>query len=106
MKTSLEILEDELKKVWSSYYKSGPINGLHTEIEIEPRAFVGDDLNPQLADILASVYLSKTTIDDLKNGSIEIRDEAIVIKDKATKKPVAIVRSQKLIRDFKNKLTR
>ena len=91
MKSQLERLEDELKRVWRTYNKQGPIKGAHTEIEIEPRIFIGDELNSQIAEVLASVYLSKTTIEDVEEGNIEIMEEAIVLKDKETKKPVATV---------------
>lgn len=104
MKSHLELLEDELKKTWKSYKKIGPIRGAHTEIEIEPKTFMGNSLNPEIASVLASVYLSKTTIEDVVNGNVEIKDEAIVIKDKKTKKPIAIIRSQKMVRDFKGKV--
>lgn len=102
MKTYLEKLEDELKKVWKEYGSCGPIKGAHTEIEVEPKVFLGDAINPEIADILASIYLSKTTIEDLHNGNLELHDEAIVIKDK-NKKPIAIIRSQMILREFKSR---
>ena len=102
MKTYLEKLESELKKVWREYGSRGPIKGAHTEIEIEPKVFLGDAINPEIADILASVYLSKTTIEDIENGNLELRDEAIVIKDK-NKRPIAIIRSQMALREFKHR---
>lgn len=103
MKNYLEQLEDELKKVWKSYSNNEPIKGIHTEIEIEPKIFLGDSLNAEIAEILAQVYLSNTTIEDVEKGNIEIRDEAIVLKDKKTDKPIAIIRSQKIIHGLKNK---
>ena len=103
MKSQLEKLEDELKKVWKKYSGSNPIKGAHTEIEINPRVFIGDELNAQIAEVLASVYLSKTTIEDVEEGNVEIRDEAIVLKDKKTKKPIAIIRSQRAIREMKDR---
>ncbi len=103
MKSHLEQLEDELKKLWKTYGHNGmPIKGAHTEIEIEPKAFLGDDLNPEIAGILASVYLSKTTIEDVNRGKIEIHDQAIIIKDK-NKKPIAIIRSQRAVHELKNR---
>jgi hypothetical protein len=102
MKTYLEKLEDELKKIWRVYGAKGPIKGALTEIEVEPRIFVGDSLNPEISDLLASVYLSKTTIEYVENGNLEIRDEAIVIKDK-NKKPIAIIRSQIALRELKDR---
>ena len=102
MKTYLEKLESELKKVWEEYGSHGPIKGAHTEIEVEPKVFLGDAINPEIADILASIYLSKTTIEDINNGNLELRDEAIVIKDK-NKKPIAIIRSQMALREFKGR---
>ena len=102
MKTYLERLELELKKVWKEYGRRSPIKGAHTEIEVEPKVFLGDTINPEIADILASIYLSKTTIEDINNGNLELRDEAIVIKDK-NKKPIAIIRSQMALREFKGR---
>lgn len=102
MKTHLEKLEEELKNIWRTYAGRGPIKGAHTEIQLEPKAFVGDSLNPEIANILASVYLAKTTIEDIKNGKIEIKDEAVVIKNK-NKKPLAIIRSQKAVRELKGR---
>jgi len=102
LKTYLEKLEDELKKIWRAYGSKGPIKGALTEIDVEPKIFVGDSLNPEVSDLLASVYLSKTTIEDVENGNLEIRDEAIVIKDK-NKKPIAIIRSQIALRELKDR---
>ncbi|MBI5700811.1 hypothetical protein HZC34_03060 [Candidatus Saganbacteria bacterium] len=102
MKSHLELLEDELKKVWKNYRRHGRIKGAHTEIEIEPKTFFGDELNPEIADLLATLYLSKTTIDDVKHGKVEITDQAVVIKD-LEKKPIAIIRSQKIVQGMKNK---
>ena len=103
MKSYLEKLESELKRTWKSYAGKGPIKGAHTEIEIEPKVFFGESLNPEIAEVLASVYLSQTTIEDLENGTIEIRDEAVVLKDKKTKKPIAIIRSKKTIHSLMDK---
>lgn len=103
MKSKLELLEDELKNTWKKYADRGPIKGIHTEIEIDPKTFLGDDLNPEIAKLLASLYLSKTTINDVVNGKVEITDQALVIKDR-DKKPIAIERSQKAIREFKGRL--
>ncbi len=102
MKSYLELLEDELKKLWRTYGNHHPIKGVHTEIEIEPKAFLGDKLNPEISGLLASVYLSKTTIDDVNRGKIELHDQAIVIKDK-NKKPIAIIRSQKAVKELKGR---
>jgi len=102
VKTYLEKLEDELKKLWRSYGGKSPIKGALTEIEVEPRIFVGDSLNPEVSDLLASVYLSKTTIEDVENGNLELRDEAIVVKD-SNKKTIAIIRSQVAMRELKDR---
>jgi len=104
MKSYLEQLEDELKGVWKNYNGGDPIKGAHTEIEIEPKVFIGDSLNAEIADVLAYVYISNTTIEDVNNGNVEITDEAIVLKDKQTKKPIAIIRNQKSIHYLKSKI--
>jgi len=103
MKDQLELLEEEIKKVWKQYADHDPIRGMHTEIEIEPKALIGEHLNPEVATLLASLYLSKTTVDDVEKGKVEITDEALVIKDE-NKKPIAIIRSQKIIHDYKGML--
>lgn len=103
MKSKLELLEDELKNTWKKYAGGRPVKGVHTEIEIEPKAFLGDELNPEIAKLLASLYLSKTTINDVVNGNVEITDQALVIKDR-DKKPIAIIRSQKAIRTLKGRI--
>ena len=102
MKSYLELLEDELKKMWNTHNNNGPIRGAHTEIEIEPKIFLGEELSPEMAKLLAAAYLSKTTIDDVNRGKLEITDHALVIKDQ-DKKPVAIIRSQIIIQKVKDK---
>jgi hypothetical protein len=98
-KSSVEKLEDGLKKFWKDYGYSRPIRGIHTEVVIEPKFFMGGQLNPQLADLLVSVYLSQTTKDDLRNGRVTVQKGVLLIKDKSGKL-IAEVRNQKMIREF------
>lgn len=95
----VEKLEEGLQKFWREYGYSRPIRGIHTEVVIEPKFFMGGQLNPQLADLLVSVYLSQTTKEDLRNGRVTIQKGVMMIKDKKGKL-VAEVRNQKMIREF------
>jgi hypothetical protein len=96
-------LEEALKKFWKDYGRSNVINGTHTEIVIEPKFFLNGKLNPELEDLLISVYLSQTTLDDVKRGKIMLQDGALTIKDKFGK-PVAEIRKQTMIEEFTSRL--
>lgn len=93
-------LTGALKKFWEDYgRKSRPIKGAHTEVIIEPSFFCGDKLNPEVAELMLTVYLSTCTAEDLKNGKISIQNGLMEIKDKFGK-PVANIRKQRIIREF------
>jgi hypothetical protein len=92
-------LEEALRKFWKDYGRANTIKGAHTEIVIEPKFFLNGKLNPEIGDLLISVYLSQTTINDVEKGKITLRDGALFINDKYGK-PIAEVRNQSMIQEF------
>ncbi|HTY13762.1 MAG TPA: hypothetical protein VMD02_06205 [Candidatus Omnitrophota bacterium] len=96
-------LEAALKKFWNDYGRTNTVNALHTEIVIEPKFFLNGKLNPEVEDLLISVYLSHTTIDDVKKGKISLRDGVLTVKDQRGK-PVAEVRKVSMIQEFTSRL--
>lgn len=96
---SISKLEEALRKFWADYGNNNPIKGVHTEIVIEPKYFMNGKLNPEVADLMLSVYLSHSTIEDVKKGRITISQGAMLVKDKFGK-PVAEIRNQSMIQEF------
>lgn len=92
-------LEEALRKFWLDYGKTNTIKGAHTEIVVEPKFFMNGKLNPEIEDLLLSVYLSSTTVEDLKKERVTIKEGVLYIKDKFGN-PVAEVRNQTMIREF------
>ncbi len=96
-------LEEALKKFWADYGRSNTVNGIHTEIVIEPKFFLNGKLNPEVEDLLISVYLSHTTLEDVKKGKVTLRNGVMTIKDKLGK-PIAEIRKLSMIQEFSSQL--
>jgi hypothetical protein len=96
-------LEEALRKFWMDYGRAVPIKGTHTEILIEPRFFLNGEINPEVADLLISVFLSQTTREDVRRGRVTVRKGVITIKDKYGQ-PMAEVCNQQTIREFTSRL--
>lgn len=96
-------LENALRKFWKDYGRSNTVKGIHTEVVIEPKFFLNGKLNPEVADLLLSVYLSHTTIEDVKKGKITVQNGAMTVKDKFGK-PIAVIRNVSMIEEFTSQL--
>jgi hypothetical protein len=102
--TALEKAQEALRKFWLEKSKTPVIKAKHAEIYIEPKVFVGKKLNPEIEGLIVKERLSKITPEDIAKGRIVITADKILIKDK-TGKPLAEVRSKKLINNMINKIT-
>ncbi|MBU0572955.1 MAG: hypothetical protein ABIJ26_01270 [Candidatus Margulisiibacteriota bacterium] len=103
--TNIDRLEEALKRFWKDYdQNSRPIKGVHTEVVVEPKFFLGGKLNPQVRDLLITVYLSSCTREDVEKGKITIQNGTLLIKDKYGK-PMATIRKQRIIREFMQRIS-
>lgn len=98
----IQKLEEALKKFWQDYGRTDTIRGAHTEIVIEPKFFLNGKLNPEVEDLLLSVYLSRVTVGDLKSGRIILNKGTLLIKDQRGKR-VAEVRNQAMVEEFSSR---
>ncbi len=98
-KTPLEKLEGILKDFWKQKGKASIIAAKHTEFSVEPKIFVGEELNPEILKLLVINYLASTSKQDSGIGNVEATPEKIVIKTKSGK-PVLIVRDKKIVESY------
>ncbi|KAF0134940.1 MAG: hypothetical protein FD145_321 [Candidatus Saganbacteria bacterium] len=102
-KDPISELQNAIRQLWKDYGKRNTIKGIHTEIEIEPKYFLNGKLNPEISDLMISVFLSKSTIEDVNNGKITIKKQSIIINDKQGR-PIAEIKKQSMIREFTSRL--
>jgi hypothetical protein len=102
-KSYLEKVEEGLQKFWIDYGRSKVIKGAHTEIQIDPKFFIQGELNPEVADLLISVYLSQTTHVDLQEGRVTIQENVLKINDR-NGKPIAEITNKRIIKEFTERL--
>ena len=96
-------LEEALHKFWQDYGRSGVINGAHTEIKIVPRFFLNGKLNPEVEDLLLSVFLSHMTREDVRKGRLELRGDIMKVKDRYGNL-IADIRNEAMIRETASRL--
>ena len=80
--TYLDVLNGIIKKIWRKHNDPTIIKALHAEITVEPTAFVNGKLNPQISEFLINLYLKEIKADPLYNGTVEVRNGLLLIKDK------------------------
>jgi len=99
-KSALEKLEELLKEVWRQSGQGSVIAAKHTEFVVEPKVFLGNQLNPEILKLLVVNYLLNTSKQDSGIGNeIEYDGEKLVINS-PNGKPVVIVRDRKLIQQY------
>jgi len=98
-KSSLEKLEELFKEFWRERGNSSIIAAKHTEFMVEPKVFIGDQLNPEILKLLVINYLAQSSKQDSGIGNIEATPEKLVIKSPKGK-PLVIVRDQKIIQQY------
>lgn len=104
IKTPLEQAEEALHKFWLEKSKAPIIKAKHTELFVEPKVFVGGELNPEIGKLVIQEYLSRVRVEDIAKGSIVISSDLIKINDE-NGKLIAEVRSKRIINSMINKIT-
>jgi hypothetical protein len=95
-----ENLEDLLKNYWRKMGNPSVIAAKHTEFVVEPKVFIGDQLNPEILKMLVVNYLAQTSRQDSGlGGNVEVTPDKLVIKSPKGK-PLVIVRDQKIIQQY------
>ena len=74
-------VEAALNAFWLDHGAQPAIKARHTEVSIEPRFFVGDRLNPQIAKKIVEVFLLNATPAHFISGRITVTKEGVQIKD-------------------------
>lgn len=93
-------LEELLKNFWRKSGNASIIAAKHTEFVVEPKVFIGDQLNPEILKMLVVNYLAQSARQDSGlGGNIEITPDKLVIKS-AEGKTLAIVRDRNLIQQY------
>jgi hypothetical protein len=99
-KSALEKIEELLKDIWKQSGNAQVIAARHTEFVVEPKVFIGDELNPDILKLLVINYLVQSTKQDSGIGeNIEVAPEKLVIKTPKGK-PLVVVRDRKLIQQY------
>lgn len=99
-KSALEKIEELLKDIWKQSGNAHVIAARHTEFVVEPKVFIGDELNPDILKLLVINYLVQSTKQDSGIGeNIEVAPEKLVIKT-SKGKPLVVVRDRKLIQQY------
>jgi len=98
-KSALEKIEEKLKEYWRKDGNASVIAAKHTEFMVEPKVFIGDQLNPEILKLLVINYLAQSSKQDSGIGNIDATPEKLVIKSPKGK-PLVIVRDQKIIQQY------
>jgi hypothetical protein len=101
--TAVKNLEEGLQLFFKDHGHSNKISGKYAQIVIEPKFIINSKLNPEIVDLLVSVYLSQFNINDVKKGKIVIDNGVLIIKD-AFGTPIAEVRNQSIIEQFTSRV--
>lgn len=99
-KSNLEKLEEALKELWRKQGDASIIAAKHTEFVVEPKIFVGDNLNPEILKLLVLNYLKTISHQDSGCGQVESFPDKIMIKSQSGK-PMVIVRDKKIIQEYR-----
>lgn len=103
-KTAIEQMEEALLTFWRDYGRSRAVKALHTEVEIKPRIFLGNEINPEIMKLLIIVFLSQAKIEDILYGRIIVSPEKVIINDDSGRK-LAEVANPRLIAGMINQVT-
>lgn len=88
------------KEFWKEKGNASIIAAKHTEFTVEPKIFIGDELNPEILKLLVINYLVQSTKQDSGIGAnIEVSPERLVIKTPKGK-PLVIVSDRNLIQQY------
>jgi hypothetical protein len=101
-KNNFDSLEQALKDLWKKQGNASVIAAKHTEFMVEPKIFVGTELNPEILKLLVVNYLKSASRQDSGVGNVESSPDKIVIKSKSGK-PLVIVRDKKIIQEYLSK---
>lgn len=101
---SLDKFEKALKDFWKEHKENLPIKGAHTEIVIEPKIFLDEEINPELAKLLVTAYISRTSIPELKRNT-ELSKNTLIFKDEDGNE-VAEISNYNIVKFYKKKLSR
>jgi hypothetical protein len=96
-------LEKALHAFWQDYGRTDVKKGVNAEIKIEPKFFLNGKLNPEVEDLILSVYLSHLGKEDIKNGRISLEKGEIKLKDRMGNL-IAIVRSPSMVEETVSRL--
>jgi len=103
-KTAFEEIEESLRKLWLEKGKAPIIKAKHTELFVEPKVFIGGEVNPEIGKLIVKEYLSKISINEIAKGKVVITSDLIKIKGDDGKL-LAEVRGKKIIDSMINKIT-
>ena len=93
-------IEETIRKYWREKGNASIISARHTEFVIEPKIFIGDQLNPEILKMLVAHYLMLTSRQDSGvSGNIEVSSDKLIIKSPKGK-PLVIVRDKKIISQY------
>ena len=98
-KSALEKIEESLKKTWRESGSGSVIAAKHTEFVVEPKVFIGDELNPEILKLLVINYLFNTSSQDSGMGNVDVLPDKLIIKSPKGE-PLVAVHDRKIINQY------
>ena len=80
-RSALEKIEETLKWFWRKNSDTKMMKAKNAEFIVEPKVFIGGEINPQIARLIVKRYLERVTPEDIINRKIVITEEKIIIND-------------------------
>ena len=98
-KSAQQKLEEQLKDFWRKSGKASVVAAKHTEFVIEPKVIMGNQLHPEILQLLVENYLKKASLQDSGIGNIEATPDQLTIKTPKGK-PLIVVNDKKIINKY------
>ncbi len=103
-KTALEKIEEALKWFWRKESGAKMMKAKNAEFIVEPKMFIGGEINPEIAQLIIKRYLARVTTEDIINRKVVIAEDKIIINDDNGNKLLE-VKSKSIINKMVNRLT-
>lgn len=104
-KTALDKVADSLSLFWKKRSPQAQVKKTpHATLVIEPKVFIGGELNPEISKLIVKEYLSTFSLREVLRGEVLIAPQAIIIRDRQGK-PLVKVKSASMIASMQNQVT-
>jgi len=103
MNTKEKLRKEKIKRIIESFWEENGtaqvVTGKHSEFIIEPKIFLGNEVNPEVAKLIIKTYLAEVIKNDSGQGRVIATPEKLIIKD-SKGNIAAIVRDKSIIEEY------